>query len=268
MEEVKFLTWEGLGIYDSEVKSFIAAKIAAANHLRFVKVDALPAVAEADERAIYLLARNAAGQKTADVYDEYFLIDGQFELIGNTTVDFSEVEASIEALNGLVAGLQTSKLDGATGDDYVSAAKSGTSVNVAATDALKGAVNNANSAVQSMTVLGHELTKTSNTLTVETAKSDLGLVDAEGNVTYDAAGAAAGILGAAADEKTANTVYGAKALANANKADVIGQATDLASADTIYGAKKYADAAVEGVSSKIKTISEAEIKSLFPSATV
>lgn len=62
--------------------------------------------------------------------------------------------------------------------------------------------------------------------------------------TYDAYGSAAAVLGESTDAATANTVYGAKAYADAKKADVIGESTDAASANTIYGAKAYANAAI------------------------
>ena len=77
-------------------------------------------------------------------------------------------------------------------------------------------------------------------------------LDANGNLTnsgskaadFDAAGAAAAVLGTSSDAATDNTVYGAKALSNANKADVIGTNADLKTDSTIYGAKAYADDAV------------------------
>lgn len=62
---------------------------------------------------------------------------------------------------------------------------------------------------------------------------------------YDAAGAAADVLGTNADDADDNTVYGAKAYADAKKVEVIGDAsTDSASSNTIAGAKKYADSLV------------------------
>lgn len=77
-------------------------------------------------------------------------------------------------------------------------------------------------------------------------------LDANGNLTdsgskaadFDAAGAAAAVLGTSSDASTDNTVYGAKALSAANKAEVIGANTDLKTDSTIYGAKAYADDAV------------------------
>ena len=66
------------------------------------------------------------------------------------------------------------------------------------------------------------------------------------STAYDAAGAAAAVLGTNEDDADDNTVYGAKAYADAKKAEVIGTNADTASANTIYGAKAYADALVAG----------------------
>lgn len=79
----------------------------------------------------------------------------------------------------------------------------------------------ADSAVQKVTVLGKELTDGSS-VTVEEAKTALGLGSAayEDASAFDAAGAAAAVLGTAADEATANTVYGAKAAAAKAQSDI------------------------------------------------
>ena len=78
----------------------------------------------------------------------------------------------------------------------------------------------------------------------DVAVHGLGSAAYEASSAFDAAGAAAAVLGESTDAATANTVYGAKAYADAKKAEVIGESTDAASANTIYGAKKYADSLV------------------------
>ncbi len=67
--------------------------------------------------------------------------------------------------------------------------------------------------------------------------------------TYDAYGdaaqAKADVIGESTDAASADTINGAKAYSDANKAEVIGDAsTDSASSNTIAGAKKYADSLV------------------------
>lgn len=82
-----------------------------------------------------------------------------------------------------------------SGETLIDVVTSNKAVTVNSTDALKNAVTNANSAVQSVSVLGKTLNKTTNSLTVVEAKTALGL-DKLGSAAYedksafDAAGAA------------------------------------------------------------------------------
>lgn len=164
MAEKKFIDLGVLGLYDAKIKTYIGKQIEDASHLRFQKVANLPAVADADSRTIYLVARGAAGQKTADIYDEYFLIDGAFELIGNTAVDFSqystteEVNAAISVAKGQAIAAAKEYTDGLA-DNYATADQGG----------------RADSAIQGLTILGQQLSKEDNTLTVAQAKTALGL---------------------------------------------------------------------------------------------
>ena len=84
---------------------------------------------------------------------------------------------------------------------------------------VQASLGKADSAVQSVTVLGKTLNQTTGELTVEEAKTALGLGSAAyvDTTTFDAAGSAdaakAAVIGASGDAKTADTVYGAKAFA-------------------------------------------------------
>ena len=94
----------------------------------------------------------------------------------------------------------------------------------------------ADSAVQKVTVLGKELTNGSS-VSVDEAKTALGLKSAayaEASA-FDAAGAAAAVLGTASDAATANTVYGAKAAAAKAQADI----------DAFFNAADKGDAALD-----------------------
>ena len=79
-----------------------------------------------------------------------------------------------------------------SGETLIDVATSNKAVTVNSTSALTTAVSNANSAVQSVSVLGKTLNKTTNSITVAEAKTALGLGSAayknEGD--FDAAGAA------------------------------------------------------------------------------
>ncbi len=119
----------------------------------------------------------------------------------DNAVDVTVVEGSANgtvAVNGTdvaVHGLKSAAYTASS--DYATAAQGTT----------------ADTAVQSVSVLGKTLNKTANELTVDEAKSALGLKSAayEDTTAFDAAGAAAAVLGTAADGADKNTVYGVKA---------------------------------------------------------
>lgn len=82
--------------------------------------------------------------------------------------------------------------------------------------------------------------------------SQVGIIKQDSDDSYDAKGAAAAVLGEAADESSANTVYGAKKKAAEVQSAVVGDASDASSAATVNGAKKKAEeeaAAVLGTAS-------------------
>ena len=94
----------------------------------------------------------------------------------------------------------------------------------------------ADSAVQKVTVLGKELSN-GGSVSADEAKTALGLKSAayEEASAFDTAGSAATVLGTAADEATANTVYGAKAAAAKAQADI----------DAFFAAADKGDAALD-----------------------
>lgn len=71
-------------------KTEIESLISSAGHLKREVVTTLPAPAEADANTIYMIKKSANSQLTGDYYEEYMLIDGVFELIGDTYVDLSD----------------------------------------------------------------------------------------------------------------------------------------------------------------------------------
>jgi len=82
----------------------VAAAVAAADHLQRRKVDSVAAIdpaAEGADKYIYMVPKT--GSDADDLYDEYMVLDGKVEHVGNTKVDLSgyaqseQVAADIEA---------------------------------------------------------------------------------------------------------------------------------------------------------------------------
>lgn len=83
-------TLAGYGITDAmtatEIKSEIASAIAGAEHLKRIIVDILPEVGTADVNAIYMLKKD---QGTNQKFEEFMVINGAWEKIGDSAVDLS-----------------------------------------------------------------------------------------------------------------------------------------------------------------------------------
>lgn len=103
-----------------EADGKIAAAVAGASHLKRTIVAALPDVGSADENTIYMVAKSG-DPGVQDAYDEYFVIEGQWEKIGDTVVDLTEYAKTTEvtsAINAAKGELQTeidSKVDSVAG---------------------------------------------------------------------------------------------------------------------------------------------------------
>jgi hypothetical protein len=74
----------------TEADSAIASAVAAASHLKYSIVSALP-TADISDTTIYLVAKasTANNQSTTDAYTEYMYINSAWEVIGDTSVDLS-----------------------------------------------------------------------------------------------------------------------------------------------------------------------------------
>lgn len=96
-------TLAGYGITDAytkaEANSAITTAVANASHLKREVVSALPAVSEANDNTIYMVAKTdgAGNQK----YDEYLLVNGAFEKIGDTTVDLTDYAKTSEVTSAI-----------------------------------------------------------------------------------------------------------------------------------------------------------------------
>ena len=92
----------------SEVETYVNGQIGSAGHLKREIVEALPAVEEADADTIYML-KKVGGLVDQDHYEEYMVINGAWELIGDTYVDLtnyatkSYVDGEIDTVEGAIA---------------------------------------------------------------------------------------------------------------------------------------------------------------------
>lgn len=128
------------------------------------------------------------------------------KLYGTNIGDFNNLKALVgtipsQATSTNIVDYITEKINSAdhihsvskkSGETLIDVVTSNKAVTVNSTDALNTAVSNANSAVQSVSVLGKTLNKTTNSLTVDDAKKALKLGSAayENKSAFDAAGAA------------------------------------------------------------------------------
>lgn len=94
----KATTLAGYGISDAYTKaqadSAISAAIAKAPHLKREIVEQLPEVSAANDSTIYMVGTDA-GSETS-VYKEYMLINGKFELLGDSKVDLTNYATKTE----------------------------------------------------------------------------------------------------------------------------------------------------------------------------
>lgn len=86
----------------SETQVYINSQIGSAGHLKRVILDIgeeLPSVEEASVDTIYMKL-SPGGLLTDDVYEEYMVINGSWEKIGNTRVDLSGYVTSVNGQTG------------------------------------------------------------------------------------------------------------------------------------------------------------------------
>ena len=95
----KATTIEGYGITDAytknEVDSAITSAVSTAGHLKRQIVTVLPSTSEADEFTIYMI-KDSASSESNDLYIEYMLVNGLFEIIGSTKVGLSNYYTKTE----------------------------------------------------------------------------------------------------------------------------------------------------------------------------
>lgn len=106
----------------TEVESYVQNQIGSAGHLNRQIVEALPDVATADVDTIYML-KKVGGLIDNDHYEEYMVIQGKWELIGDTYVDltpYAKTEDIQEALNLAGSALQAGDIVTGTSQGTIS----------------------------------------------------------------------------------------------------------------------------------------------------
>ena len=97
---------------ETVVDTKIATAIGSAGHLKREIVDALPAVEDADPDVIYMIKSGLS--LSGDKYQEYMLINGAFEMIGDTSVDLNPYAKKVE--NAVEGNLVKLAADGSYAD--------------------------------------------------------------------------------------------------------------------------------------------------------
>ena len=106
----------GYGITDAYTKtqtdSAIATAVANADHLKREIVEDLPEVGSADEHTIYMVAKaSGSGEQK---YDEYMLINGAFEKVGDSAVDLTNYATKTEVSTAKSEAISTAASDTTT----------------------------------------------------------------------------------------------------------------------------------------------------------
>ena len=74
---------------NNELNIALAEAIVDEGHLKFLVVDELPVIEEADELTIYLILKDDP-EGTNNIYHEYLVVDGAYEKIGEAVIDLSK----------------------------------------------------------------------------------------------------------------------------------------------------------------------------------
>ena len=76
----------------SEIETYVAQQIVNAEHLKRVIVEQLPEVSTAQANTIYMIKKTSGGIASwgKNIYEEYMVIEGEWELLGNSQVDLTD----------------------------------------------------------------------------------------------------------------------------------------------------------------------------------
>lgn len=171
-----------------ETDTKIAEAVAAASHLKRAIVEALPEIEEADANTIYMVAKS--GEPGAqDAYDEYFVIEGAWEKIGDTVVDLTDyattesVTSAISSAKTALEGQIATKVDKVAGSRLMTEAEGTKLAGIS-----EGAQVNV---IESITVNGEAVTPAGKTVNLPLATAaKVGMAKPDGtSIEVDASGA-------------------------------------------------------------------------------
>ena len=106
-------TLAGYGITDgmtaTEIASAIATAISGADHLSRVKVDSVDEIdvsADGADKKIYMVAKTDVEEGSSDKYDEYMVINGALERVGDWKVDLSDYATTAAVATAITNALK------------------------------------------------------------------------------------------------------------------------------------------------------------------
>lgn len=75
-----------------EVETYVVQQIAGAEHLKRVIVEQLPDISIAQANTIYMIKKTSGGIASwgKNIYEEYMVIEGEWELLGNSQIDLTD----------------------------------------------------------------------------------------------------------------------------------------------------------------------------------
>lgn len=86
----------------TQVETYVAQQIANVDHLKRIVVDELPSISQANTNTIYMVKKTGGiASWGRNVYEEYMVIEGEWELLGNSQVDLSDYEKTEDVNNKL-----------------------------------------------------------------------------------------------------------------------------------------------------------------------
>lgn len=142
-EEMNSAIEDALDGYATE--QFVTDEINKITHFTYKVVDEIPTAEDADDQVIYLVAKEDG--EDGNVYNEYLLIDGNVELIGDTKADLSDYVTSDDltsAIEEVESKIPTTVAELTDADDYVT-------VESLTNDEGTGLIDEINSALEDIT---------------------------------------------------------------------------------------------------------------------
>ena len=86
----------------TQVETYVAQQIANIDHLKRIVVDELPSISQANINTIYMVKKTGGiASWGRNIYEEYMVIEGDWELLGNSQVDLSGYEKTEDVDNKL-----------------------------------------------------------------------------------------------------------------------------------------------------------------------